>query len=341
MQMPTHEKALDGAKLELIIENEPLLNDVYQANLADANKKEGEVKEVMKDHFEHGREVERRYLPSAEPGILKDDGHLDTKLVNAFPQSTKETEPGLFSKRRIKQAYVYAYPKDAKPGDEPIRFRLRRAQHYDAAGKFVADEYRIACKAHAGDNENARIETQIKFNKDDPMFQQEQRRFDVLWKMAEQNQQIMPEEGHVGSFERWYIRHKLDVKDKNDKKKEHWCEIHIERRNPPPPELEGMVRIEVEFKTDFGEKAAKKKPSLLPKWIGPGVTDEDEAKDWKDYKSGRLMKYGPPRSYFEHMMMITKERKKRQDKLDRKRAKAMKKAAQRETKRLKKRRKAK
>ena len=309
-------KDIERAKREqLTIETSPLLLTVFTANEKDKKKKEADVPHISDKNFEHVREVERRYLPSSEDGILDESGAVDDKRVSALP--------GISGKRQIAQVYVYAHPQERNKDDKPIRFRLRRARLYDAEGNFVREECRIACKTHAKGNDNARIETQVIIDPTDEAFSKQKAEFDILWEQGLAGQRHDGREPQPGSFERWYVRHRLPIKDKE---KEHWCEIHVERRKAPPVELEGMVRIEIEFESDADEQFAKRNPSVLPSWIGKDVTGKDE------YKSASLLKNGPPKEYFEHMNGVLQEKERVRLKIEKLRKKAEEKAEKRKKK---------
>ena len=273
------------------MEESRLITKVFAANQNDKRKRSDEIVVVSSENFEHVVEVEHRCLPSAEDGILDDKGNLDPALILK--------DDAVFV-RRIEQAYV-----DARiPGSKATeRFRLRKTTKYDNKGTLLAQEYRIALKNHLEDNPNARVETQVIIDLNDPDKANERLEFETLWKGRE-----------VYSFDRYYVKHQLPIPDEYYESRklpvpspeERWCELHIERRHPPPAALKNMVRIEIEYQRTADERfVAENKEISLPKWVGPDVT-ADAA-----YTSKNLVKNGPPKSYRKHMEGIQEERKAR------------------------------
>jgi|GEM_PF-2657154 CYTH domain-containing protein len=152
-------------------------------------------------------------------------------------------------KREISQGYVQA--QDATGELESFRLRVTN----ESGGEGIL--YRIAKKLKI-ERSRARIERQVNFSPEDSDAQE----FERLWKAHVNQQQIVHKT-------RYYIDWKLP----NGNMTEIHYDIHHGR------DMEGVVRIEIEFKGDHADVDDREvgdslDPKLLPKWIGDEITND-------------------------------------------------------------------
>lgn len=175
---------------------------------------------------------------------------------------------------------VQGYIKALDENGAPCKFRLRTTWQVDrSTNKQKNHLLRIARKTPV-EGKKGKREVQAKFS---PDKSQDASDFTRFW-----NGHIRPSEKTHKT--RYYIKHTLP--------NGHYCEIHYDIYHGR--DMEGMPRIEVEFKGDHADEDARYvrergAKATLPKWIGNDVTDD------KSFGGSQIAKHGFPQKAFEHL----------------------------------------
>lgn len=142
---------------------------------------------------------------------------------------------------------------------------------------------RLAYKTKRLEHQRGQQEYQVKF----PEGGSEEAEYDTLW-LAHRYPPIYKR--------RYYFPYTFERPLPDGSSKQCKAEIHYDIYKGPPKELDGYVRIEIEFDDDDDEMFARDNKKVLPDWVGEDVTDDRRYKTRQMAKTGKRPENQEPQS---------------------------------------------